>query len=267
MHPPPGDGTPFRRIVVGTDGSDSAARAVEHAAALAARTGAELLVAHAYPRRRAHHTEPVRELGASLLRDVVNRHGGRARMRSVLREGEAAGALIEVARDEDAGLIVTGNRGMGGRRISIGTVPSRVAHRSPVSVLIAQTIREMRSGPYQKLMIATDGSPTAERAEAVAAALAERVEAPALLLHVGDPRRGDEVLDRATRRLRGRVKLDAMTLEGDPAGRIVEIAADEGCDLIVVGSRGMTGARRFTGSVPSRVAHRAACHVLIVKTV
>ena len=257
--------TPFRTIVVGTDGSDSAERALDHVVRLARRIHAEVVVAHVY--RRPRHPDAARELGSSLLRDAVARYGEGVACRAALREGNAAETLIEVAREETAPLIAIGNRGLGGRRVSIGTVPNRVAHGAGNSVLIVQTIHDVPSDPYRRILIATDGSPTAARAVDTGLALAGAVDAPALLLHVGDARRGDEVLSRVLHDHQGATDLDPQTVEGDPAGRIVEVAEAEGCDLVVVGNRGMTGARRFTGSVPSRVAQRAPGHVLVVKTI
>ena len=53
---------------------------------------------------------------------------------------------------------------------------------------------------------------------------------------------------------------------GDPATAIVHIAEQENADLVVVGNKGMKGARRILGSVPNSVAHAAPCSVLIVDT-
>ena len=53
---------------------------------------------------------------------------------------------------------------------------------------------------------------------------------------------------------------------GEPAQALITIAADEKADMIVVGNRGMSGARRVLGSVPNRVSHHAQCGVLIVPT-
>lgn len=53
---------------------------------------------------------------------------------------------------------------------------------------------------------------------------------------------------------------------GEPAQTLVTIADGEGADMIVVGNRGMNGARRVLGSVPNRVSHHANCGVLIVPT-
>ena len=53
---------------------------------------------------------------------------------------------------------------------------------------------------------------------------------------------------------------------GRPAEVIIKVAEDEGADLIVVGNKGMAGARRVLGSVPNSVAHGAPCSVLVVDT-
>ena len=62
------------------------------------------------------------------------------------------------------------------------------------------------------------------------------------------------------------LKVEAHASQGNPDDVIVNTAADVGADLIVVGSKGMRGARRYLGSVPNSVAHSAHCAVLVVKT-
>jgi len=56
------------------------------------------------------------------------------------------------------------------------------------------------------------------------------------------------------------------TAQGEPADVLVRVAAEADAELIVVGNKGMRGARRVLGSVPNRVAHRAPCAVMIVQT-
>ena len=54
---------------------------------------------------------------------------------------------------------------------------------------------------------------------------------------------------------------------GDAADAILDVAEEQGSDLVVVGNKGMTGATRFLlGSVPNKVSHHAPCSVLIVRT-
>jgi nucleotide-binding universal stress UspA family protein/GNAT superfamily N-acetyltransferase len=55
--------------------------------------------------------------------------------------------------------------------------------------------------------------------------------------------------------------------QGEPAAVLAEVAAEQDADMIVVGSKGMTGAARLLGSVPNTVSHHAPCSVLIVRTV
>jgi len=227
----------YRRIVVGTDGSDSATLAVAHAAWLAGALGADLIVTHAY-KEAPEDTGSLRNLGASVLRDACARVAD-VGPRPLLRTGEAADALVGLARQEGADLVVVGNRGLGTRRVLMGSVPGRVAQRAPCDVLIAHTTGEVPEAAYRRVLLATDRSPTAERAAAAGSALADALGAEREELHVTGE---------------------------DPAAGIVRAAAERAVDLVVVGNKGLTGARRFLTSVPSKVARRAPCHVLLVKT-
>ena len=61
--------------------------------------------------------------------------------------------------------------------------------------------------------------------------------------------------------------VETFARQGDAADAILDVAEEQGCDLIVVGNRGMTGAKRFLlGSVPNKISHHAPCSVLIVRT-
>jgi nucleotide-binding universal stress UspA family protein len=62
------------------------------------------------------------------------------------------------------------------------------------------------------------------------------------------------------------IQTEVYAVPAPPATAILDVAQANDSDLIVVGSRGMTGARRVLGSVPNSVAHHAPCSVLIVKT-
>jgi nucleotide-binding universal stress UspA family protein len=74
----------------------------------------------------------------------------------------------------------------------------------------------------------------------------------------------EEALDKAKA---AGVEATIHTGMGEPAEILIEVAEQVGADLILVGNRGMAGARRFLlGSVPNRVAHHAHCSVMIVRT-
>ena len=63
------------------------------------------------------------------------------------------------------------------------------------------------------------------------------------------------------------VEVETFSRQGDPADAILDVAEENGADLIVVGNKGMTGAKRFLlGSVPNKVSHHAPSSVLIVRT-
>jgi nucleotide-binding universal stress UspA family protein len=139
----------FKKILVGTDGSDSASKAVSHASDLAKAMGAELLVMHSYPPARQDvgstfgraEAYPGQEIGQAILRDAEKHYGNAQKIRTVLREGDPAEALIDVADEESVDLIVVGNKGMtGAKRFLLGSVPNQVSHHAPCTVLIVHTI-------------------------------------------------------------------------------------------------------------------------------
>ena len=121
---------------------------------------------------------------------------------------------------------------------------------------------------YNKVLIATDGSVTAAHAADIGIDVAKAAQAEALILHVGDPKDGKKVLSQVEKAHGGSgVNISTMSVSGDPADMICEVAEKENVDLIVVGNKGMTGAKRFLlGSVPNQVSHHSPCNVLIVKT-
>ena len=84
----------------------------------------------------------------------------------------------------------------------------------------------------------------------------------------GDRIVGAIYLEQAEKAKHRTLKVETKIVDGDPADVIGETASKDGCDLIVVGNRGMTGMRRhLLGSVPTRVLHLAPTDVLIAKTV
>jgi nucleotide-binding universal stress UspA family protein len=97
----------------------------------------------------------------------------------------------------------------------------------------------------------------------------EAIGAEAMLAEADEAARRqlDDALDREAKAAKGRgVVVEMHTPVGDPADTLVDIATRVDAELIVVGSRGMKGARRLLGSVPNKITHHAPCHVLVVKT-
>ena len=77
----------------------------------------------------------------------------------------------------------------------------------------------------------------------------------------------DHTLSQAQETVGEGVEISVHARQGDPADAIIDVAEEVGADLIVVGNKGMTGARRFLlGSVPNKISHHAPCAVLIIRT-
>lgn len=143
-------------IVAGTDGSDRAERAVSRAGELARALGTSVHLVSAY--RRATDSAWVAagsgmgvaampdddELARGEAESIIARSSRQLRsqgltVHSHVCAGDAAQALMAVAENESAGMIVVGNRGMHGARRLLGSVPDRVAHHAKCEVLIVPT--------------------------------------------------------------------------------------------------------------------------------
>ncbi|HEX6455755.1 MAG TPA: universal stress protein [Solirubrobacterales bacterium] len=145
----------FKRIVVGTDGSETAAQAVRQAIELARLSGAALSIVSAYqpaPGRRVQAEQAEApadvhyELGpredVNLILDAAaseaKAEGIEVQTHPV--EADPADAILNVAEEVKADLIVVGNKGMtGARRYLLGSVPNNVSHHAPCSVIIVRT--------------------------------------------------------------------------------------------------------------------------------
>jgi nucleotide-binding universal stress UspA family protein len=145
----------FASIVVGTDGSQTAQEAVRQAVALASQLGARLEIVSAYePVSSARLREEAQHVPADLQWMVNPREDVDATLREASQAAEAAGvpsatyarqgdpadAILDVAEERGADLIVIGNKGMtGAKRFLLGSVPNKISHHAPCSVLIIRT--------------------------------------------------------------------------------------------------------------------------------
>ncbi len=145
----------FKSIVVGTDGSDTAGQAVHQAVDLARAVGAKIELVSAYEpvpaqRLREERREAPEDLqwAISPREDVdatldaaakIVREAGVA-VDIYPRQGDPADAILDVAEEREADLIVVGNKGMtGAKRFLLGSVPNKVSHHAPCSVMIIRT--------------------------------------------------------------------------------------------------------------------------------
>ncbi len=145
----------FGSIVVGTDGSATAREAVRQATELAATLGAKVYLVSAYepvpegrlrderqavPRDVQWMINPREDVEDTLETGAEVFKGSGVEVEKVPREGDPADAILDVAEEKGADLIVVGNKGMtGAKRFLLGSVPNKVSHHAPCSVMIIRT--------------------------------------------------------------------------------------------------------------------------------
>jgi len=283
----------YKKILVGTDLSETAAIATDRAHSLASKLDAELVLVHA-GRDEKELDHLAGELGAT----------------AVVRSGNPAEVLLSEVVEQQADLLVVGSVGMtGARRFLLGSVPNKISHHASTDVLIVKTDPPPKSiESYSTILVGTDGSPTATRAVEMASGLASAVGAKPLVVCVYTPpteqelarmrsdptdpvaqwgagrserdvpdefkwriagaAQAEDVLERASARASATgVTPEVRAVEGHPAEALISIAEDEAFDLIAVGSVGMSGPKRFMlGNVPHRISHHAPTDILILHT-
>ena len=122
----------YRKILVGTDGSKTAAKAVDRAVEVAAAAGATLTIV----------TAAAHDRGTKVVEGEAERHAGAGvEIDTMVIDDDPVAGLIEVARGGRYDLLVIGNRGMTGvsRFLRLGSVPNKVTHHLPCSLLIVKT--------------------------------------------------------------------------------------------------------------------------------
>jgi nucleotide-binding universal stress UspA family protein len=132
------DDEAVRLVLVATDRSETAERAVRFAAELADRFEAELLVLRVLVGNAGDRAEVARELA-----EHVETLAGERKRSAIVSGDDPAEAIVEAARREKVDVLVVGSVGMSGRReFLLRNVPNRVSHNAPCTVVIVQTHRE-----------------------------------------------------------------------------------------------------------------------------
>ena len=289
------------RVVVGVDGSESSLTALALVEDTDWPSGTTIRLVRAYEL-------PVDWTGAAPLaadgatgdatqRDLFNnlqnlsdplKRNGYA-TESVVARGRAADVLLGEADDLRADLILVGSRGLSvAASALLGSVSAALVDHSPCPVLVAR-------GPHvTRILIATDGSQSAEGIPAVflgwdifrdaptdvlsvAPPASDRERAILLSrLAVGDapPPDASHEIDRhrlmademAGRLVAGGRRAETVIRSGEAALQIEAAAADLGADLIITGSRGLSGLQRLLiGSVAHHVLLHSRCSVLVIR--
>lgn len=304
------------RVLAAVDGSETAEHAAREASRLCQRTGSELHVVHvapppyiwagaesfawqdqaeAYAEELERRTEAGgRELLAEQVEKLENLEGSGVEVaRSHLEVGRVDACIVDLAEKLEAGLLVVGNRGYGAlRRALMGSASNSLIHHAHCPVLVVRGTEAPDSGLLAgPVLVAYDGSETAERAAGAGAELAGALEEELHLATVVDlskvipyphpyaqvawrkeistaEQEARERLEAAASRLRATSGVPATphVRTGRPSAEIVGLGDKLGAGITLVGNRGRGGVRRaLMGSVSTSVTHHALGSVIVFR--
>jgi nucleotide-binding universal stress UspA family protein len=283
------------RIVVATDGSDEAVRALDWLAyfPLPEDSTLDVVSAVSYPDLDEGIRQALRTHTAATTLDWARQRLAKRWVNVTARvlDGDPRETIVATAIRQSANLIVLGARGLGAMgAMLLGRVSIAVARQAPCPILVCKG----DARPLRSATVALDGSAEARAALAYFAALPlphdlsvglvgaveslghaataswalETSLATATADYEAERRRAlEKVLGAAANDIRERVgRTVSATPIGSPATCILREAERQGADLIVVGARPLErGVRSQLGSVSESVLHSASCPVLIVR--
>jgi nucleotide-binding universal stress UspA family protein len=282
-----------KRILVATDFSPHAERALAWGAALAKRFNSELeLVTSVFvvPLAAGPHTYGIPPEYLRNVREQADRHLDELAARfardgirvecTVLHEDPSSGICARAAETK-ADLVAIGTRGRGGlSHVLLGSVAERTARLAPCPVLVVHAASP-QPRPLRKLLVPMDYSAAALAALGLARALLEPggelllLHAIAPVLSAGAPERpledprAEQWARAEFEKLRGSLAGTKARLElryGAPDAAVLEAAAEVSADAIVMGTRGRSGiAHLLLGSVAERVLRRALAPVFVTQ--
>jgi nucleotide-binding universal stress UspA family protein len=274
------------RILYATDGSKGALAAAHLLASLPLDTADQLLVLTVAP----EYEDAEGHAALAAAREALNHCPASLTLHT--RRGDPAEAILRVAEDQAADLVVVGSRGLSTvARFFLGSVAERVARHALCPVLL------VRPGHTQlnQVLVGVDGSDRSDQSiqwlrqfplpggcqVQIVTVLpsVEEVARANLLLPFGQSYRSahslaerqehqiEKHLDTLADRLTDSGKQAAAEIrDGDPALELIQGAEENQADLVVVGSHGHSAVERFfMGSVSEKVLRHAPCSVMIVK--
>lgn len=251
--------------VCGIDGSPEAVAAASQAARLIGDRGHLVLAAAADPWTSVTRANGdldvarsrVRAKAREALLDVLLELDAPPEPETKIVEARPHDMLLDEIRHSGADLVALGFHGAGrARGYIVGSVATLLLHEAPCSVLLARPAADAHTWP-RRIVAGVDGSPHSRLALTHARAIGRTLGADVQALTASRGVRLD--LD-AARESATNVPHEVDTRA--PVAALIDASLT--CDLVVVGSRGLTGLATL-GSVSERVAHHAACSVLVVR--
>ena len=236
-----------------------------------------------------------------LRRETKSFASEEVRCHSLVVEGIPGAEILDAIKKTGAELVILGTRGLSGlQRFLLGSVSEWILEDAPCSVLIVRGVRAQKSRTPRgvKILVATDGSADAQAAIEFVQSLTLPASSHITLLHVvrkhrfqteqlitssrvgsmDFPRIAEELLqergregakllkETRTKLKKTGVKIAEHLAFGHEVDQILKAMKRTRANLIVMGSRGITGLRRaLLGSVSQKVARHASCPVLVIR--
>lgn len=287
-------------IVVGIDFSDSSPIVLRHALESAKSQNATLIAVHVLDQCLLDFREAsglgklaidsLSSQAEEKFRSLLASKGEGCDVEFLVRSGKPADELCKVAKDLEASVLMISANDMTKRRL--GSIAARCVRMAPCDVLV---LRDWQGGSFQKIVVCTDFSKTADHAIARAGEIAKRDGALLEIVNVMYPPGRDtwgEVLDhkadspktyadecrevvdgqikkcvaRNAAALEG-VRYERLVLESEmPSVAITTHVQSIGADLVVLGTRGHSPvASYFLGTNAERLLQDAPVSVLAVR--
>ena len=284
----------FETILIPVDGSDTAKHAATVGREFAHRYDARLDVLHVFEGDsrlpgKGGDQDPNAQ-GQRILDEIADlTAGSNIVVDTHLVEGKPHEAISEHATETDSDLIVMGRHGRSGvKERLLGTVTDRVLRQTSVPVLAVpgEDSESTTDGPYENILITTDGSENAEQAAPYGEDIAQHFEATLHLLNVVDVQaeagafdaggvredfierletEGREAIERLAQHVDDDVTVQESVVRGTSYEAIAEYTAENDIDLIVMASEGESNlASQSLGSVTDRVLRTVDVPVLVV---
>jgi nucleotide-binding universal stress UspA family protein len=289
----------FSKILVPLDGSAMAESALSLAEQFVEEGKGRLILLRVVPYFTVLAADPLlyeemNRLGEdealAYLRVIRNGLPNPAKADLVCQIGSAADSILQYAKENDVDLIVMSSHGRSGlNRWVYGSVAERIMSQAPCPTLIINARHGAPEGAPGKILIPLDGSVLAEHALQPALDLAQLLDAELYLLSVttsgelrietdskaeafadiesGEVVQAKDYLQALAENLDyEKVNYAVEIASGTVAEAIMDYAAENGMDLIIMSSHGRTGLKRWVyGSVAEKLLRSACCATMIVR--
>jgi len=283
----------FQKVLVPVDGSRPSLAAGEVAADLAKKFDSKVTVIHVVPHEVRHPyalqgykasqiPEPVeKELQGMFLQKGEQAVGEAETLLkaenvpvdTILEEfADPAETILDVAQEKKSDLIIMGNRGSSEIEDSeLGGVAQKVSRHAKCPVLVVK-----QRARWTKILVAVDGSKDSKKALDCAVEISRKYGSEITILNVARmmiPQMGKDEAKMMAQRILSQAEAqtnDVIVRKriafGHPAKEIAKITKEDNFDLVALGSRGGSPAKRFVlGSVSENVARSVPCSVLIAR--